>query len=96
MNSLNTATYPIFWQYAAYETEYQKNLEDANTAVSTIGTNVKSYRDKLIEAKGYLDDFKNRLEIIANKVNPNGKSELQQTLNTWNNSASDSSVSMMQ
>lgn len=93
MNSLNTATYPIFWQYAAYETEYQKNLEDANTAVSTIGTNVKSYRDKLIEAKGYLDDFKNRLEIIANKVNPNGKSELQQTLNTWNNSASDSSVS---
>ncbi len=93
MSHLNTATYSIFWQYESYKTEYEENQKVANSAVSTIATNVNSYKEKLEEAKGYLDDFRKRLEIIANKVNPNGKSELQQTLNTWNNSASDSSVS---
>lgn len=93
MEKLNKGTCTIFWDYAAYEEEYNNVLADTNSKISGIATQVNAYRDKLSQAKSYLEQCNEQLRIIADKVNPNNTSStLQSALNTWNSSASDSTI----
>ena len=91
MKNLRDATYSIFENFAKYNSDYDAGW-DYCEKLSDIAEQVTAYKTKLEKAKGYLKDCSTQLSKIADKVNPNGNSKLQQTLNTWNNSASDSSV----
>jgi hypothetical protein len=91
MKNLQDATYSIFGNFAKYNNDYDAGWEYCEK-LSDIAEQVTAYKTKLEKAKGYLNDCSTQLSKIADKVNPNGNSKLQQTLNTWNNSASDSSV----
>lgn len=92
MGNLDSATRITFMSYATDAGNYDKYLSESNDKLKEIQDNVTAYKTKLEKAKGYLKDCSTQLSKIADKVNPNGNSKLQQTLNTWNNSASDSSV----
>lgn len=92
MKNLNSATQDICKSYVTDAGNYDKYLRESNDKLKEIQGNVTAYKTKLEKAKGYLNDCSTQLSKIADKVNPNGNSKLQQTLNTWNNSASDSSV----
>lgn len=92
MKKLEEATRTIFWDYTSYKDEYSKNFEESNKKIINDAKNAKEYMKKMTDAKGYLEKCSKELSTIADKLDPDGGSKLQSALNTWNKSASDSTV----